>query len=245
MALGPAIVRQLELDDRGAVLERWLAHHLAELISEADSAVGPGKALAENRAVDLILKLWLHRRALPETADPLGGYRDAIAVLGRLMPDANPWRRYRRDGSYEDLLYEMFDTLTRIVLGGVLLTQTGRTRSITEAESTALEDEERLMHAQLETWMQFFDRLPQTPGTDIEIVEPAETEETEVQGGLTEVEAKNVAPEQQTARLGRDVHSAIVENLESLQSDLGELLTRWKRRAHGLCDFDEEASIED
>ncbi len=101
LALGQAIVRELELDDRGAVLERWLAHHLAELMSEADREVGPTKAAAEQQAVDLILRLWMHRRVLPEPVDPLGGYRDAIAVLGRLMPEADPWARYRRHGSYK------------------------------------------------------------------------------------------------------------------------------------------------
>ena len=106
MALGQVIVRQLETESHGAVLERWLAHHLAEVMAEVDHAVGPEKADAESRAVDLILKLWTHRRALPEPVDPLGGFRKAIEVLGRLAPEADPWRRHHRSGTYEDLLHE-------------------------------------------------------------------------------------------------------------------------------------------
>ena len=71
------------------MLERWLAHHVAEVIAEADQAVGPAKAASEARAVDLILQLWVHWRALPEPVDPLGGYREAVGVPDRLVPGAD------------------------------------------------------------------------------------------------------------------------------------------------------------
>ena len=97
------IVRQLDLHEPGQVLERWLAHHLAEVMNEADEAVGSATADAEARAVDLVLKLWIHRRALPASIGPLDGYEKAIKVLGLLMPDANPWRQFRRSDTYDDL----------------------------------------------------------------------------------------------------------------------------------------------
>ena len=118
MALGQVIVKQLDLNDRGTVLERWLAHHLAEVIAEADQATGTAKAASEAQAVDLILKLWIHRRALPEPVDPLGGYRKAIEVLGRLAPEADPWSRFRQPDGYDGLLHEMFRILSRTVLSG-------------------------------------------------------------------------------------------------------------------------------
>ena len=116
MALGQVIVKQLELEDRGAVVDRWLAHHLAEVIAEADRATGTAKAASEAQAVDLILKLWIHRRALPEPVDPLGGCRKAIEVLGRLSPEADPWSRFRQPEGHDGLLHEMFRTLCRIVI---------------------------------------------------------------------------------------------------------------------------------
>ena len=101
MALGQAIVRQLELQDCGAVLERWLAHHLAEVIAEAEQAVGPAKAAFDAQAVALVLKLCAHRRALPEPGDPHGGYRKAVEVLGGLVPEAGLWAHFRQPESCE------------------------------------------------------------------------------------------------------------------------------------------------
>ena len=160
------IVRQLELQDRGTVPERWLAHHLAELIAEADQAVGTAKAEYKAQAVDIILKLWVHRRALPEPVDPLGGFRKAVEVLGRLVPDANPWASYHRPDTYEDLLREMFELLGKIVVAGVLLTQVSRVRPITEEELKALEDEERHLNSTLEQWMPFV--APSSPKPEIQ-----------------------------------------------------------------------------
>lgn len=228
LALGQAIVRQLELDDRGAVLERWLAHHLAELMSEADRTVGPAKAAAEQQAVDLILKLWMHRRALPEPVDPLGGYRNAIAVLSRLMPEANPWRRYRQRGHYEDILHEMFETLSRVVLGGILLTQVTRAGSISDAESTALENEEVFLQAELERWMPFFALPPQRPTFEIKLVDPGAAEDAKDQDDSSKVDHSDLIPEQQAARAEDSVHSAIIANLERMQTDLDTLLNRWR-----------------
>ena len=122
------------------MLDRWIAHHLAEVIADASRAVGPAKASSEAQAVDLVLKLWAHRRALPEPVDPLGGYRTAVEVLGRLAPDANPWRRFRRPDTYDGLLREMFQLLSRVVLAGLLLTQVSRARPVNEEEFKALEE---------------------------------------------------------------------------------------------------------
>lgn len=68
LELGRAIVRELELEARGKVLERWLAHHLAELMAEADRAIGLEKAPAERQVVDLILRLWSRREEMQEAA---------------------------------------------------------------------------------------------------------------------------------------------------------------------------------
>lgn len=240
LGLGQAIVRELELDRRGAVLERWLAHHLAELISEAERAVGPAKAAAEQKAVDLILKLWTHRRALPEPVDPLGGYRNAIAVLSRLVPDADPWGRLHRDEPYEELLHEMFQALSRIVLGGILLTQFTRARSISEAEARALGEEEAFLQAELERWMSFVTAPPQTPKVQIKIVDPNAAEDTEEPNSCPTVDDNDVTTEQQAAQAEASVHSAICANLERMQTDLTNLLARWKKVAPNESEPDDD-----
>lgn len=228
MALGQAIVRELELDSRGAVLQRWLAHHLAELMTEADQAVGPAKRAAEQQAVDIILKLWLHRRALPEQVDPLGGFRDAIHVLGRLLPEANPWRRFQRRGSYGDILNEMFEAMCQAVLGGVLLTQIKHVRSISESELNLLENEEVLLEEVLNRWLPFFTHPEELPKINIVYVDPTAPEETTDLRVEPEASDQELTQEQQAMRAEISAHETVTANLERMQSKLADLITRWK-----------------
>jgi len=231
LALGQEIVRQLELQDRGTVLNRWMAHHLAEVIAKASSTVGPEKAASEARAVDLVLKLWAHRRGLPEPVDPLGGYRKAIEVLGRLRPEANPWAHYRRAGTYDDLLSEMFELLGKIVLAGVLLTQVSRIRPVTEEELKALAEEERYWHSTLEQWMPFVARSFSKPAVKIEFVDTDTTEDAEPDretervgdpGNQDRTSEEHVEPDDAS------LHATIASNLERMQADLDDLLSRWR-----------------
>ena len=236
LALGQVIVRQLELQDRGTVLERWLAHHLAEVLAEASRAVGPAKKASEAQAVDLVLKLWAHRRALPESVDPLGGYRKAVEVLGLLMPEANPWAHYSEPNTYESLLRETFELLSMIAIAGVVLTQAPRVRPITEQELKALEKEERYLHSTLERWTLFFARSTSKPKTKIEIVSTDTTEDAEA-----DRESERVGDSSNQARTSgeqvrldeADLHAAIVSDLERMQTDLTDLLTRWRESSPG------------
>lgn len=242
LALGQVIVEQLELADRGLVLDRWLAHHLAELIVAAQTGAGPAKVEAEQRAVDLIMKLWLHRRALPEPVDPLGGYRKAITVLERLMPEADPWARYHRGGPFEDLLHEMFDVLRRVIFGGVLLTQITRPRPISEPEAEALEAEEAHLLSVLEGWEPFLDLGPPRPKFMVEIRSADAVDETEPPAEADEDDWESLSPEDQARRAERSLHSAITANLERLQSNLDALLERWRETcAHSDSNDSEEA----
>ena len=232
------IVRQLELQDRGSVLKRWLAHHLAEVIGEADKAAGSAKEACEARAVDLILKLWVHRRALPEQVDPLGGYRKAIKVLSYLMPDANPWARYHRSDTYDGLLREMFELMGKIVLAGVSLTQVSHVRPVTDEELKALEDEERHLHSTLEQWMPVVARSSSSPEIEITFVDPgtAESAETDREsgpaGGFSEQEAPDEA----------SLHAEIASDLERMQTELTDLLTRWRKSSPRKTEDEDENS---
>ena len=233
LALGQVIVRQLELKDSGAVLERWLAHHLAEVIAEADRAVGPAKAAFEAQAVDLVLKLWAHRHALPEPADPLGGYRKAVEVLGRLVPEANPWAYYRRPDTYDGLLREMFELLSRIVLAGLLLTQVSRARPVTEEESKGLEEEEVYLQSVFEQWMPFFPGPQPRPEIEIEFVGADTAEDAEIgtdkkSERISDLDDQDHVSDEQATPIDARLHAAIVSDLEGMQNKLADLLTRWR-----------------
>ena len=242
LTLGRVIVRQLELEDRGTVLERWLAHHLAEVIAEADRTVGPSKAAAETRAVDLILKLWTHRRALPEPVDPLGGYRNAVAVLGRLTAEANPWRNFQHSNIYEELLQETFAILSRIVLAGLLLTQISRPRPITAEELEGLEEEEIFLRSKLEEWMSFFSRSQSGGEIDTEVVDSDIAEPVEDTAKPERPDSPDNAVRTQDGQVPQDAagfHSTIVENLERMQENLGALLDRWRGTTPGQFESDD------
>ena len=129
-----------------------MAHHLAGLITEADTASGDTRALAETRAVDLILRLWARRRDLRDAADPLGPCRDAVNMLSRLRAERNPWLAYSGRGGPEGMLADIFDNMAKVVVGGVLLTQAGKLREIAPAEEAALSPEEVALREQLAWW---------------------------------------------------------------------------------------------
>jgi len=213
------------------VLERWLAHHLAEVIAEADRAVGPAKAASEAQAVDLVLKLWIHRRALPEPVDPLGGYRKAVEVLGRLVPEADPWARFRQPDSRDGLLREMFQLLSKIVVSGLILTQISRTRPITAEESAMLEEEEKYLVSAFEQWAPFLRGLPPVPALKVAFPDTDRTGTTEPDDRakhLGDSHDQDHNPNEPAATDDAQLGAAIASNLEQTQVDLAKLLTRWR-----------------
>ena len=241
------IVRQLELEERGTVLERWLAHHLAEVIAEAGQAAGPEKEASGAQAVDLILKLWAHRRALPELVDPLGGYREAIEVLGRLMPAADPWVRYRRSDSYDDLLHEMFQLLSRVVRAGLLLTQVSRARPVTTEESKGLESEEAYLQSVFEQWMPFFPRPRPKSEVRIEFVDADTAQSAELDQELERpddsADQEHRSDEQETPA-DVQLHAAIAADVERMQADLAKLLSRWRESRPREGEGENENSVD-
>lgn len=162
LALGRELVRNLKLDARGTMLERWLAHHLAELMVEAERTTGSAKAEAETRAADLILRLWARRHNLPAAADPLGDYREAIAVLSRLKPDRNPWATYDRNGGPERVFHDLFDCMARVVVCCLLMTVARPPREVAPAEEAAMEREELALREYLDWWNEAIRPAPPT-----------------------------------------------------------------------------------
>ena len=67
------------------LLGRWMAHHLAELVSVARQRATPEQHL---QIVDIILRLWSHRRYLP--IPTLKEFEPVLAALTRLGDD-RPW----------------------------------------------------------------------------------------------------------------------------------------------------------
>lgn len=123
MALGEHIVRELEFDKHPDTLRRWMAHHLAEQLHQAENAEGPERQAAEDRAVALILEIWASRRDAPGNVDPLRRLENVLSVMDRMRREAWPYRGYGDD--IAQLLTQAFDGLRTLVWAGVLYRMAG------------------------------------------------------------------------------------------------------------------------
>lgn len=243
LELGRAIVRQLELDRRGELPSRWMAHHLAELITAAQTASGEPKQQAEDRAAELILKLWVNRRALPTPADPLHGHLAAIKTLGAMLPDADPWHRFQRSSNDDALLRDMFVALVNLVLGGLLLTRGGEMRRIEDAEWDALSEEEQFLVETLDRWQDFV----VTPAPDKISLEIFFSRFSERDGEANvEVEASDAEPAEKhdpDPDPEREQRAAILAHVEIFQARLADLIEGW--RSAGGLNGPAEVSVDD
>ena len=213
LALGRAIVHDLELNKRGSILERWMAHHLAELMDNADKASGKKKTKIESEAVNTILSLWAHRRALPEEVDPLGGYRKAIMVLEQFAPDSNPWARLQDRSEQIHALRDMFDSLARIMVSSILLTTSAISPQASEIKSTSMSETEKRLLILLNQWNQYLP--PRTPDIILQYYGDSDSDKQD---------------ETKTADLSDDqlLKLAIIENLEEMHTQLETIIQHWK-----------------
>jgi hypothetical protein len=158
LELGKHIVTELELKDRGEILDRWLAHHVAELIHDAEHSTDPkARREAQKTATDTILKIWDRRANLPGHANPLARYREILEVLSELRPDPTDWfaRMGRNKGGVIGNLYRRFPKLLKALL---LLTLPQSERDVPETNRIVrkfLKDHENRLLSSLEIRLQF------------------------------------------------------------------------------------------
>ena len=84
LLLGKKIVDEMGIQRSVDTLGRWMAHYIAELIVEANSAQGQTKIDAEKRCQEAILELWQHRYELPEGFRPFQGFEAIAETLASL-----------------------------------------------------------------------------------------------------------------------------------------------------------------
>lgn len=120
LRLGALIVHELDIDKGNDTLGRWMAHHLAELITEGKNADGDDGIEIRDRIVDLILRVWSHRRSFPRRKYPLSDLEELASLLWRLRPEASPFGRLDSNEN-EDVLANVFRRFQRVVVYGILL----------------------------------------------------------------------------------------------------------------------------
>ncbi len=136
-----------------------MAHHIAELIYQAEnSSTQQEREDAQNKAVDVILRIWEHKTTLPGKAYPLASYKDILEVLQHLKPSNNPFHQYVSGQDKKDLLAsQLFDCLTRLTMA-LLLMKLG-TLELAEADPAArkhLDETEQEILVSLQYWFELF-----------------------------------------------------------------------------------------
>lgn len=226
MRLGTRIVRELDLEPGVDTLGRWMAHHLAEVMQEVESAEGSDKEQAQERAVDLILKLWSHRRNLPRGAYPLNDLEPIISIIGRLRPEASPYQRHSADET-EKLLTRIFDGLRLVVAHGILLIAESKELSDDlDAAVPFLDDEERQFIEAVRGWIAYVKTgVPQPP-----LVVLTEEEKADLDAELAEIaELEKLDPKARSNRiLSREI-DGLIEALSDLKSKLAAETTEADR----------------
>ena len=225
LALGRAIVQELDLPRRGATLERWLAHHLAEVLEQVDHAGDGDRPALERQAVELILTLWEKRWSLPVGFHPVSGYRRVIEVLDRLAPESNPWLH---SGHRDELLDDMFQILSRCVVSGLLLTLEPGLRDLTPGEIKALGNREAALLSTLESWRRSHVRASPRFGFVHGGTKAVGTGMDDDAGKSTDVDEDHATEVRDVSEKDR-LHAAIVEDLERMRIRLSELSDRWRK----------------
>src|SRR6202050_2818855 len=93
LQLGEKIVQELELDPSVDTLGRWMAHYLAELIRNAETAGVEDRPEKLLRCASAITDLWRHRSELPNGKRPFEEIEPILRALETLDPE-NATPRY-------------------------------------------------------------------------------------------------------------------------------------------------------
>ncbi|WBK01229.1 AVAST type 3 anti-phage proein Avs3b [Methylocystis parvus] len=95
LALGRKFVKELGLEESTDTLGRWMAHHVADLITKAEKVTGDEKSAAERECFAAILALWKHRSELPNGKRPFEELEPIMRAIESLDPENDMPRYYR------------------------------------------------------------------------------------------------------------------------------------------------------
>lgn len=161
MALGKYLVRELSLANSVDTLGRWMSHHLAELIHKAENGKTPlVRTRAQKQAVEIILKIWKHRKQFPGNAYPLAGYNDLLKVVDRMRFDNDPYRYYgnnlpTRTDEIAAALFRDFARLIPLLLLRRINTLEAQKRMDSPIVE-ALDEEEQSLLSAFNEWLELF-----------------------------------------------------------------------------------------
>ncbi len=161
LGLGRHLVSELGIDNETDTLQRWMAHHLAELIDKTKSgSTAAERTKARKSATETILKIWKHRALLPGRAYPLAPYQEVLKILSVLRPSDDPYRFFgsQLEKKRDQLAAKIFDGLSRLVIALLLMKipPAGRSRRVGTVAIKALSKTEQHVLKSLQEWGEIF-----------------------------------------------------------------------------------------
>jgi hypothetical protein len=149
LAFGKSLVVEYQLEPTVDTLGKWMVHHIAELIEDAEGTTGPDRPSKVVAAIQAILAFWDHR-ATVDRIDPLRDLKPLLRVIKTLDPEDNRWGIYfRRDGY--GAIAEVYDAFRKLVIFE-LVRQSERTIDLAKT-SDFVGDEERSIIEALNLWI--------------------------------------------------------------------------------------------
>ena len=93
--LGRALVQELGLDPGVDTLSRWMAHHVAEMIEDAETAKVDDRPAKLAKCTKTIIDLWERRYQLPNGRRPFEDLEPILRALESLDPTDDTPRYFR------------------------------------------------------------------------------------------------------------------------------------------------------
>ena len=111
--LAHAIIDEFNSDNQYDILPRWMAFHLAKLLSQAEATEGKEKEEVEAKCEALILEIWKYKVCLPGSNNPLARFEKLFRVLESLDPDTKSFMLLRNFDNPESYDFEKFPQATQ------------------------------------------------------------------------------------------------------------------------------------
>ena len=94
LALGRRLVEELGLEPSRDILARWMAHHIADLMTKAANATGIEKISAQKECFGAILTLWKRRSEFANGTRPYEELEPVMRAIKSLDPNSDVPRYY-------------------------------------------------------------------------------------------------------------------------------------------------------
>ena len=144
VVLGKKLVQDLELETGVNTLAKWMAHYIAELIEEAQTAPPERADAARAKCFETILALWRHQAEEGRVRPQLSTYGEMAELLDRFLHAEEPYY-FRQTGPLKNELLEearQIDSAARMII-----------RFLLSQASERVDDRER-------GWIDLATRLP-------------------------------------------------------------------------------------